>query len=80
MITSGVSGGLFLALMVTINPGDEVICGDPYFVMYKHLVNLLGGKCVFVDAYPDFDLPVDKIAAAITDFLRSLPPSDGDSK
>jgi aspartate aminotransferase/aminotransferase len=66
IVSSGVSGGLMLAFMATINPGDEVIIPDPYFVMYKHLVNLLGGKCVFVDSYPDFTLPAAKIAQAIT--------------
>ena len=66
IVTSGVSGGLLLAFLSLINPGDEVIIPDPYFVMYKHLVNLLGGKCVFVDSYPDFELPLDKIAEAIT--------------
>jgi len=43
-----------------------VIIPDPYFVMYKHLVNLVGGKCVFVDCYPDFELRVEKVADAIT--------------
>ena len=66
LVTSGVSGALLLAFMTLINPDDEVIIPDPYFVMYKHLVNLLGGKCVFVDSYPDFELPVEKIAEAIT--------------
>ena len=67
LVASGVSGGLLLAFMALIDPGDEVIMPDPYFVIYKHVINLLGGKCVFVDAYPDFGLPVDKIAEAITD-------------
>ncbi|MCE5186960.1 MAG: aminotransferase class I/II-fold pyridoxal phosphate-dependent enzyme [Planctomycetaceae bacterium] len=66
MLTSGVTGGLLLAFMALINPGDEVIIPEPYFVMYKHLVNMLGGKCVFVDTYPDFKLPADKIADAVT--------------
>ncbi len=66
IVTSGVSGGLLLAFMAIINPGDEVIIPDPYFVMYKHLVNLLGGRCVFVDSYPEFELPVEKIRKAIT--------------
>ena len=66
MITSGVSGGILLAFLALINPGDEVIIPDPYFVMYKHLVNMLGGKCVFVDCYPDFGLDPGKIADAIT--------------
>lgn len=65
-LTSGVSGGLMLAFMALVDPGDEVIVPDPYFVMYKHLVRMLGGVCVFVDSYPDFKLPVDKIARAIT--------------
>ena len=66
LVTSGVSGGLLLAFMALINPGDEVIIPDPYFVMYKHLINMLGGKCVFVNSYPDFELPVEKITQAIT--------------
>ncbi|HNY81013.1 MAG TPA: aminotransferase class I/II-fold pyridoxal phosphate-dependent enzyme [Sedimentisphaerales bacterium] len=66
LVASGVSGGLLLAFLALIDPGDEVIVPDPYFVMYKHVVNLLGGKCVFVDSYPDFDLPVEGIARAIT--------------
>ncbi len=72
LVSSGVSGGLLLAFMALVNPGDEVIVPDPYFVMYKHLVRLLGGKCVFVDTYPDFQLPVEKIAAAITDKTKMI--------
>lgn len=66
MITSGVSGGLFLALMATVNPGDEVLCADPYFVMYKQLVKLLGGVFKPIDTYPDFRITAAKVEAAIT--------------
>src|SRR5262249_22492590 len=59
-ITSGTSGGLVLALLVTVNPGDEVIVFDPYFVMYPHLVHLVGGTPVFVETYPDFTIDVEK--------------------
>src|SRR5262249_8813587 len=38
LITSGTSGGLLLALYCTVNPGDEVIIFDPYFVMYPQIV------------------------------------------
>jgi aspartate/methionine/tyrosine aminotransferase len=72
LVTSGVSGGLLLAFMALINPGDEVIIPDPYFVIYKHVINLFGGKCVFVDAYPDFGLPVEKITEAITDKTKMI--------
>jgi aspartate aminotransferase len=66
LVTSGVSGGLLLAFLALINPDDEVIIPDPYFVIYKHVINMLGGRCVFVDSYPDFELPVEKMADAIT--------------
>lgn len=72
LVASGVSGGLLLAFMALVDPGDEVIVPDPYFVIYKHVVNLLGGRCVFVDSYPDFSLPVDGIAAAITDKTKLI--------
>ncbi len=72
LVTSGVSGALLLAFMALINPGDEVIIPDPYFVMYKHLINMLGGKCVFVDSYPDFKLPVEGISQAITDKTKLI--------
>jgi aspartate aminotransferase/aminotransferase len=51
LVTSGVSGGLFLALMALVDDGDEVIIPDPYFVMYKHLVRLFGGTPVYLPTY-----------------------------
>ena len=72
LVTSGVSGGLLLAFLALINPGDEIIIPDPYFVIYKHIINMLGGKCVFVDSYPSFRLPVEKIAEAITDKTKII--------
>jgi len=72
LVTSGVSGGILLAFLTLVNPGDEVIIPDPYFVMYKHLVNMLGGRCIFIDTYPNFNLPVEKIAKAITDKTKMI--------
>jgi aspartate aminotransferase/aminotransferase len=66
LVTSGTSGGLTVALCCTVNPGDEVILFDPYFVSYPHLVNLAGGKPVLVDTYPDFHIDLDKVRAALT--------------
>jgi aspartate aminotransferase/aminotransferase len=72
LISSGVSGGLLLTFLALINPEDEVIIPDPYFVIYKHVINMLRGKCVFVDSYPNFALPVEKIANAITDRTKMI--------
>ena len=65
-VASGTSGGLALAMLSLVNPGDEVIVFDPYFVMYTSLTQLAGGQPVIVDTYPDFRIDVKKVAAAIT--------------
>ena len=72
LITSGVSGGLVLALLTCVGPGDEVLIPDPYFVMYRHLVTLAGATPVYVDTYPDFQLRVDRLDAAITPRTKML--------
>ncbi|MEK6247949.1 MAG: aminotransferase class I/II-fold pyridoxal phosphate-dependent enzyme [Planctomycetales bacterium] len=65
-VTSGTSGGLVLAVLALVNPGDEVIMFDPYFVMYEPLVSLVGGQCVLIDTYPDFRVDPAKVEAAVT--------------
>ena len=72
LITSGVSGGLLLAMLVLVDPGDEVLVPDPYFVLYKHLVNLAGGVPVFVDTYPDFKLTRERIEPHLTEKTKLL--------
>jgi aspartate/methionine/tyrosine aminotransferase len=71
-VTSGTSGGLVLAMMTLVNPGDEVLVFDPYFVMYTSLVGLVGGRCVLVDTYPNFHLDLDRVAAAITPRTKAI--------
>ena len=66
LITSGVSGGIMLALNALVDPGDEVVFGDPYFVMYRHITSLLDGVPVGVDTYPDFRLTAERIEKALT--------------
>lgn len=66
LVTSGTSGALVMSMLAMIDPGDEVIYFDPYFVMYPALVKMVGGKCVPIDTYPDFRIDPDKVAAAIT--------------
>ena len=72
LVTSGTSGGLTLALCCAVNPGDEVIVFDPYFVMYPNLVALAGGTTVYIDTYPKFDLDVDRVRAAITPRTKAV--------
>jgi aspartate/methionine/tyrosine aminotransferase len=66
MVTAGVTGGLLLASLALINPGDEVLIPDPYFVMYEYQVLLMGGVPVFVDTYPDFRLREEAIVKKLS--------------
>jgi aspartate aminotransferase/aminotransferase len=50
--------------MALINHGDRVIIPDPYFVMYKHLCRLVGGRPLYVDTYPDFQVTVERLENA----------------
>ncbi|GAB4109279.1 MAG: aminotransferase class I/II-fold pyridoxal phosphate-dependent enzyme [Phycisphaeraceae bacterium] len=72
LVTSGVSGALVLLMLACVQPGDEVLIPDPYFVMYKHLVRLTGGTPVFVDTYPDFQLRPERIEPLITQRTKML--------
>jgi aspartate/methionine/tyrosine aminotransferase len=72
MVTSGVSGGLMLTFMALLNPGDEVLIPDPYFVMYRHLATMVGAAATTYDIYPDFKPSVAKIARRITEKTRLI--------
>ncbi len=72
LVVSGVSGGLTLAFLALLNPGDEILTTDPYFVSYKQLALMCGARPVYVDTYPDFQIDPDRFAAAITDRTRAI--------
>ncbi|MAT16329.1 MAG: aspartate aminotransferase [Planctomyces sp.] len=71
-VSSGTSGALMLAISTLVNPGEEVIIFDPFFVMYKHLVSLAGGVPVMISTYPDFDIDIGKVEAAINDKTKLI--------
>jgi aspartate aminotransferase/aminotransferase len=72
MVTSGVSGGLMLSFLALLNPGDEILIPDPYFVMYRHLATMVGAKAVTYNTYPDFRCNAETIRAGITDRTRLI--------
>ena len=59
---------LYNALMVTLNPGDEVIIPAPFWVSYPDMVLLSGGTPVTVScpAANNFKLQPEQLEAAIT--------------
>ena len=49
LVTSGTSGALMLACLALLNPGDEAIIPDPYFVVYPVAGRpLTGARIVYV--------------------------------
>ncbi len=72
MVTNGTSGALVLGLMCSVNPGDEGITFDPYFVSYPHMITLCGAKMVAVDTYPGFDIDLNRLEDAITPRTKAL--------
>jgi len=72
LVTGGVSGALLLAFLTILDPGDEILIPDPYFVMYNHLSTICGAKIKLYDLYPDFRLDVKKIEELITPKTKIL--------
>ena len=77
MVTSGVTGGLYLSFLTLLDPYDEIIVPDPYFVMYKQLPACLGAKPVYLDTYPnndfsDFHIDSRKIGPLITTKTKAI--------
>jgi len=72
-VVSGATEGLLVATLAFINPGDEVILLEPWYDAYPPQVRMAGGIPVFVrlDA-PDWKLPLDAVARAITPRTRAV--------
>jgi len=66
MVTGGVAGALTMAYLALVDPGDEVLVPDPYFVCYEALSHVAGGVPVFVDTYPEFRLDAGALAEKVT--------------
>lgn len=68
IVTVGAMEALYLSLCCLLDPGDEVLIPAPYWINYKHMVQMCGGTPVIVDTYPDdrFTPRVDRLVQAIT--------------
>jgi len=68
IITVGSSQAMDLAFRSILDPGDEVIMPDPYYVCYPSCISLAGGVPVTVStrAENDFKLEASRVEAQIT--------------
>ena len=72
-VTAGATQAILTAILCCVHPGDEVVVIEPMYDCYVPAIELAGGKPVFVSLEaPDYALPFDKIAAAITPKTRLL--------
>lgn len=72
MVSSGTSGALLLACLALLNPGDEIIAGDPWFVVYPAVAEIAGATFVACDTYPDFRMTAARVEPLITDRTKVL--------
>ena len=74
VISSGAKHSLYNVMQVLLNPGDEVIIINPYWLSYSELVKMADGVPVFVDTREeDGFLPTaESIEAAVTGKTKAL--------
>lgn len=79
VVSTGAKHSIMNVILALINPGDEVIIPNPYWVSYSEMVKLASGKPVFVpsNVSNNYKSPASAIEAVITDktkmFLFSSP-------
>lgn len=68
LITAGSKIGVYFALQTVINPGDEVLIVEPYWVSYSEQVKLIGG----IPKYIPLGESVFEFGKYITDKTRCI--------
>jgi len=74
VVTPGAKPILFLALLATVGPGDEVLVPDPGFPIYESVVRFAGARVVPVPVREesDFSFDVDAAERLVTPRTRML--------
>ena len=71
LVTSGATQALYTAITAFVHPGDEVIVIEPAYDSYVPVIELNGGKPVYVKLQaPDFKINWYEVKAAITPKTR----------
>jgi methionine aminotransferase len=70
-VTAGATQAILTAVLCCVHAGDEVIVLEPCYDSYVPAIELAGGVPVFVTLEaPDYRVPLERIAAAITPRTR----------
>ena len=74
LVSNGAKHILANIILSLINPGDEVILPIPYWVTYNELINLAGGKQVYIKTSLEnqFKVLPEQLESAITDKTKLI--------
>ena len=74
IVSNGAKHSLFNTFQTILNPGDEVIIAQPYWVSYPETVKLGGGVPVYVEAEEknDFKMKLSDIKDAVTEKTKAI--------
>jgi aminotransferase len=69
IVTAGAQESMVVTLQTLVDPGDEVIIAEPYYMAYEANIHMAGGVPVKVPTYEEtgFELLPEAVSAAITD-------------
>ncbi len=72
-ITAGATQAIFSAISCLVEKGDEVIVFDPAYDCYEPAIAAYGGKTIHISLnYPDFSIPLEDLAAKITNKTKAI--------
>ncbi len=74
IVTVGAINAIHLAILAIINPGDEVLLPDPFFVAFEPCVIMAGGRAVHVQLHEenDFRLRAEDLEGHITEKTKMI--------
>ncbi|MCX7966545.1 MAG: aminotransferase class I/II-fold pyridoxal phosphate-dependent enzyme, partial [Syntrophorhabdaceae bacterium] len=72
IMTVGSAGGLNVVLKALLDPGDEVIVLNPYFVEFKFYIENHNGVMRLVETKDDFHLNIDNIEKALNEKTKAI--------
>ncbi|MFQ5975784.1 MAG: pyridoxal phosphate-dependent aminotransferase [Candidatus Hydrothermarchaeales archaeon] len=74
IVTPGAKQALYEAIMAIINPGDEILIPEPWWVSYVPMVQLAGGKPVFISTAEEnnFHLEAKEVKGMITEKTKAI--------
>jgi aspartate/methionine/tyrosine aminotransferase len=74
LITHGAAHAIFITMQALLEPGDEVLLIEPYYISYASSIKIAGGVPITVKTDPalGFSIDIDKLSDSITNRSKVL--------